>query len=151
MLWLIIVLQIVAVLGLAALIVGAVLTGKNNKKTASCTKRATGTVVDTQRDKDVKGGKGVRGTSRFSPVFEYTVEGVTHKAVAAFTARNKNDIKIGDTVELLYDPTNPEHCITEGSKKGNAFNTLLIVLGLVFIVAAVVVSLVLKINAFLIF
>lgn len=117
----------IIIVGLVIIAVGIflIINGKNLEK--RCTESAEGTVVeivvDSQTDSD-----GTPSTTYY-PIIEYKVgEQIVSKQSS--TGSGSSDYKIGEKVEILYNPNKAEEYIIKGDKSSN-------VLGIVFIVVGI--------------
>ena len=108
---------IFGIIGIAFLGVGIGLCIRGRKKRSTCTKPVTATVVDMQRENVGVGDSSVSGETRlksWSPVYEYTVDGVKQR-VKALIGTAQPERRVGETVELFVNPdrTNEFYCPTE--------------------------------------
>lgn len=101
--------------------------GKGRK----CTEEATAVVVG-RETKRIRSGKGRRRTE-YHPVLEFTAGEQTVRKAADISSIFPGKYKDGDTLEIRYDPENPEEFLV----KGKSFRTyalggaLLILMGAV--------------------
>jgi hypothetical protein len=82
----------------AALLAAAGYMGLQVKQLIAVAAKAEGTVVDFER-------RSSKGGTSYAPVFAFTAaDGATRR----FTTSGSGDYKKGESVEVLYDPQNPE-------------------------------------------
>lgn len=85
--------------------------GKNKK----CSGRAVGKITGIRRyiERDKEG----RSQDLYSPEFEYEVNGQIYHGVGSTNYRERNSIRIGDTIEVYYNPNKPQEHFTKGGGK----------------------------------
>lgn len=97
---------VLGIMGIVFLCIGIGLVTRERKKKSMCTKPVTAVVVDIQKESVGTGDFAASGEARLKswfPVYEYTMDGVKHRA-KAFIGTAKPEVKIGQTVELFVDP-----------------------------------------------
>ena len=97
---------VLSIMGIVFLCIGIGLVTRERKKKNMCTKPVTAVVVDIQKESVGAGDFAASGEARLKswfPVYEYTVDGVKHRA-KAFVGTAKPEVKVGQTVELLVNP-----------------------------------------------
>ncbi len=114
-------------------LIGALIIYLGIRKKQRCTEPAVARIVDIKRseDTDDKGKK----SYTYRPVLEFSVGTQKYKKAAAVTSENRKAYKVGDNVNILFNPLKPKEFMT-GKQKTGAFK------GVLMIVAAVVLAVV---------
>ena len=83
--------------------------------------------------------KGHRTVESYTPVFEYIVNGVSVESPSNVGSTNKNEYKVGDTAEILFNPSKPREFVIKGKseKSGKGFGFVMILLGILMIVLGI--------------
>ena len=111
---------------------------KTKAKSARCVAPAIGRVVrvDTEYRENEKGHRTVES---YTPVFEYIVNGVSVESPSNVGSTNKNEYKVGDTAEILFNPSKPREFVIKGKseKSGKGFGSVMILLGILMVVLGI--------------
>ena len=128
--------KIVAIL-LGILIIGVGIFLFINAKGLSkrCTVETTATVVDVKVEENLEEEDGVtRTVYTYYPVLEYKV-GDTTVSKQSTNGASTPQYKINDTIDILYNPDKVEEYVIKGDTSSN-------IVGIIFIVVGVVVTLI---------
>lgn len=122
--------------GFAAMIIGAIIISKAKRKAKRCIAPAVATITDivkTQKTND--DGKNMKGYD-YTPVFTYVVEGVSYEKNADFSTSDKDEYEIGATLNVMYNPGNPNEVQVAGksAKSAKTFGVVLLLLGVVIMI-----------------
>ena len=128
----------VILFGILAIGVGIFLLVSGNNKAKRCTSEAVGTVNEIIEEKEEttdEDGAIVSDTYTYTyfPVIEYKAGDKTVNKRSETGYGSKDKYKVGDNIDILYDPNNPEEYIIKNDKSSN-------IIGIVFIAAGVIVT-----------
>lgn len=101
-------------------------------KRKNCNVLCSGTIVEVQR-------RTRKGRRRFTPIYEFTAGGKHIRGdgdVLSTTRRKK--YQVGDIVEILYNPENPDEFRVPGKNELLVLSILFLILGICTIIMAVV-------------
>ena len=134
---------LVILFGILAIGVGIFLIVSGNNMAKRCTAKASGTVIQIIEEKEEnreaqESGATVYDTYIYTyfPVIEYNAGDKTIGQKYSIGSGNKDKYKVGDKVDVLYDPNKPEDYLIKGDEKSsNLF-------GGIFVAAGVVVALI---------
>lgn len=135
--------------GIIAIGVGIFLIVSGNGKSKRCTSEAVGTVtqvieekeenIETEDDEAIV--QDTTYTYTYYPVIEYSVGDKTLNEKYETGYGDKNKYKIGDKVDILYNPDKTEEYLIKSDKSSN-------IVGIVFIAAGVIIAIVGAIKKF---
>ena len=130
----------VILFGVIAIGVGIFLLISGKNKAKRCTSGAVGTVVEIIEEKEENTDTEEDGaivydsyTYTYYPVIEYKVGDKTVSKRSEIGYGSKDKYKVGDKIDILYDPNKPEDYIIKNDKSSN-------IIGIVFIVVGVIVT-----------
>lgn len=133
----------VILIGILSIAVGAFLLIRGNDMAKRCTTGTTGTVVEIIEEKEENreaedSGATVYDTyiCTYYPVIEYKAGDKTISQKYYTGYGNENKYKVGDKVDILYDPNKTEDYLIKGDEKTSS------IIGIVFIVVGVLVTLI---------
>lgn len=115
--------------------IGIFLMLKGNDMAKRCTAKATGTVVEVIEEEE-NNTDDAGYTYMYFPVIEYKAEEQTISQKYSTGDGNQDKYKVGDKVDVLYDPNKPEDYLIKGDEKTSN------IMGIVFIVMGAVVAVV---------
>lgn len=126
--------KIIAMLiGIACVVIGIFILVSyfNAKKVQTAETTATIIIIDSEVETDTDGFE----TRWYYPVIEYTVDSEKYRTrLPDSGTSNSAEYKVGDKVEINYNPEKPEQISKKGSKGG-------LIGGIFFIVAGIIVTL----------
>ncbi len=130
-----------------AFIISAVLTKRYlNKKKAHCTKNCSGRIVDCIQ-RNISSGNDVPMYSYF-PKYEYKVENDYYVVVGSLGKRKKEDIIIGETSLIYYNPNKKEEAIIAKENPYTISNVFFItgiaLIGIVLLVLGILLYITIK-------
>ena len=115
--------------GLFWIMCGIIIFKNMEKKKRVCTSKTSGKVIDIEED--------TREMIAYSPVFEYTVG--DHKYVKEYTyGSNVIPYKIGQEVEIYYNPNKPDQYYVEGDVLYKRVAKIIIFLGIICLLLSLV-------------
>lgn len=122
------------IVGIVALGIGIFVMVNGSRLAKVCTAEATGTVVGILREESTD-SDGFTSIS-YVPQIEYKVgeQLVTAKGNGS---SNASDHKVGDQVEILYNPNNVEEYIIKGDNSSNIGGIIWIVLGVIVLLVGI--------------
>ena len=129
---------IYAVIGILFILFGLSSIKKTKKKSARCVAPAVGRVV--RVDVNYKENeRGHRSVESYTPVFEYIVNGVSVESESNVGSTNKKEYKVGDTAEILFNPSKPREFVIKGKseKSGKGFGVVMMLIGVLIIVLGI--------------
>lgn len=94
------------IIGSLFVTMGLLIILKYNKKVSKCTCKTSATIVDIKR-------KSSNGSFIYFPVFEYVIDGESYTITSNCGSRPFRH-NVGDSVELKYDPNDPNVYIALG-------------------------------------
>ena len=86
------------------------------RKKKRCTEPAVATIVDIERDSDTDDKGKTKYTYR--PVLEFSVGTQKYKKAAGVTSKSRKAYKIGDKVNINFNPLKPKEFMTTKQKTG---------------------------------
>ena len=98
--------------------------------------RTVGTLVEIRKQINY-GGRGARVT-HWMPVFRFTVNGTEYTQQNVIPMRDRNELEIGQTEELCYDPSDPRHFHRPGDDLDERLGRKMLWIGVIVIVVCVV-------------
>ena len=105
---------------------------KSNKRLKEvCTSRTKGTVIEIQRRRS--GGR--KSTTSYYPVYSYTVKEIPYEKSSSI-GTPKPRFTIGQKVNVLYNPANPDDFYAEEDGLSNTIFYIFLVIGILIIIAA---------------
>ncbi|MBQ7171752.1 MAG: DUF3592 domain-containing protein [Clostridia bacterium] len=113
--------------GLVVIAAGIFLLAHGNAVKKRCTEPATGVVVENREREDID--EGVISTVYY-PVIEFEADGKT-VSVTGSSGQNPAKYRIGDQVELLYNPADPSEMLIRGETGVGLFGIIAIVVGVI--------------------
>ena len=95
-----------------------------------CTQQASAAIVGQERKRN-RGARG-RRTTHYAPIVEFTANGQTVRATADVDSIFSGKYKDGETLEIRYNPDNPEEIVVQGKsfRSGVLGGGLLILVGI---------------------
>ena len=129
----------VILFGILAIGVGIYLLVSGNNKAKRCTTEAIGTVTEIieekQENTDEQDGAIISDTYTYTyyPVIEYKAGDKTVSKKSETGYGNKDKYKVGDKIDILYDPNKIDDYIIKNDKSSN-------IIGIVFIAVGVIVT-----------
>ncbi len=109
-----------------------------NAKAKRCVAPAIGRVVRVDVEYEDKEGS-TRKEKSYVPVFQYIVNGNTVESSSNISSRNKKTYNVGDTAEILFNPSKPSEFVIKGKSKksGIGFGIAMLALGALLIVLGI--------------
>ena len=130
---------LVILFGLVAIGVGIFLLVTGNSMKKRCTAEAVGTVVEVIEEREESADPDtVSITYTYYPVIEYTAGDKTLTQKYSTGYGNRNKFKVGDKIEILYDPSKPEDYLIKNDKSSNLIGIAFIAVGAVVTVIGIV-------------
>lgn len=127
---------ILLAVGLLLILIGILCIAKNVKKKNRCCTSAPAVIVEIRRDEYDAGQDNNKKEITYTPVYEFlTPLGYVRKTGGIYT-HSKNRFKVGQTVEVKYDPRKPDDFLVSGKIHGLGFYVSLILFGVLAIVLA---------------
>ena len=127
-----------AAVGILFILFGVLSLKKTNAKLARCVAPAMGRVV--RVDVEYKENeRGHRSVESYTPVFEYIVNGASVESPSNVGSTNKNEYKVGDSAEILFNPSKPREFVIKGksAKSGKGFSFVMMLIGILMIVLGI--------------
>lgn len=121
--------------GIVLLAFGVISIIKELKRSARCTEHTPGYVVDVIKDQRINDDGNKTKRYSYTPVFEYMIDGKTFRSQSNVSTGDKYEYKIGDSVNILYNPQQPDEFLIKGKSKksGIGFGVVLTLLGILII------------------
>ncbi len=120
----------VLIVGIIFAGVGGLMVFNYIKAKKACTMSTPGEVI--AYNSRVSHSRG-HSTLVYHPVFRYYVNGQWYEKEYGL-GKNTFDYQIGQTVEILYDPNNPDTYLVAGEKQDPAFSFICLIIGIGVIV-----------------
>lgn len=122
--------------GFIVMIVGAVLISRAKRRANRCSASAVATITSidkSQRTNDE--GHNLKGYD-YTPHFSYVVAGQTYNKRADYSTTDKNEFVVGGTINIQYNPLNPDEVMITGksAKAAKTFGTLVLLLGVIVLI-----------------
>jgi len=125
---------ILIIVGIVAIGLGIFIMVNGSRLAKVCTEETTGTVVGILREEEID-SEGYTSIT-YSPQIEYTV-GEQLITVKGNGTSNASDHKVGDQVEIMYNPDNAEEHMIKGDNSSNIGGTIWIVLGIIVLLVGI--------------
>lgn len=120
--------------GAAISAIGIIGLFKGSGKKKRCTASALAVIAEIEKDTEEPEGESTRKKYTYTPIYEFTVNGNTIRKSGGFYSHNEKEFRVGDTVNVTYNPDKPEEFLVNGKNGGRAFSVALLLFGL-FIIA----------------
>ena len=125
-------------IGIIFLMVASIITGVVADKKKNCTSKAVGTVTDlvkstTSYDKE-------HSVREFHPVVQYMTEKGESLSITSPVSTSPPKYKVGDIVNVRYDPNKPEKFYIYGDNTINIVKTVFLCVGLGLMAIGIVVG-----------
>lgn len=132
-------------IGLIFLMVSWIITAVVADKKKNCTSKAVGTVTDLVRSTNYYDrNHSIRG---FHPVVQYTTEKGETLSITSAVSTSPPKYKVGDIVNVKYDPNKPEKFYIDGDNTINIVKIVFLCVGLGLIVLGLLVGILVFIFA----
>lgn len=109
-----------------------------NAKAKRCVAPAMGRIVRVDVEYEEKEDS-IRKQKNYIPVFQYIVNGKTVESSSNIISRDKKKYKVGDTAEILFNPSKPSEFVIKGKSKksGVGFGIAMMAIGVLLIVLGI--------------
>ena len=126
------------IVGILLVILGIRSMKKDKEKAGRCCAPAMGRIVRVEEELD-QTDEGNHRKKNYTPFFQYIVNGQSVVGSSNFYSTNKNEYKVGDTADILFNPSKPSEFVIKGKseKSGKLFALVLILVGLGMIVLGI--------------
>ena len=129
------------IIGIACVVIGIVILISFFKAQKTQTGETTATIIrlDSEVETEVDSDGFERSTQMYYPVIEYTVDNQKYETrLPDSGTSNSTEYKEGQTVEIKYNPNNPNEISKKGSKGGLIAGIFFIVVGIIVGIASFV-------------
>ena len=125
---------ILVIVGIAIISLGIFFIIRGNSLAKVCTAETTGTVVGilSEEETDSEGFTSIM----YTPQIEYSVDEQLYTAKGNGSS-NASDYKVGEQVQIMYNPNNAEEYIIKGDNSSNIIGTILIVFGVIVLLVGI--------------
>lgn len=121
--------SVLYIVAAAMLLIGILIVLFDRRKRARCTEETTAAIVGVNRDysRDDDGHKDYS----YTPVFEFSVRGVTVRREGGTSSSRKRKFRPGDVRQVRYNPSNPNEFVVVGDSGNSGGGIALIVLAVI--------------------
>ena len=126
------------IVGALFIVFGVFSIKSENAKAKRCVAPAIGRIVRVDVEYEDKEGS-TRKEKSYVPVFQYIVNGNAVESCSNFGSRDKKKYNVGDTAEILFNPSKPSEFVIKGKSKksGIGFGIAMLALGALLIVLGI--------------
>lgn len=126
------------IVGALFIVFGVFSIKSENAKAKRCVAPAMGRIVRVDVEYEEKEDS-IRKQKNYIPVFQYIVNGKTVESSSNIISRDKKKYNVGDTAEILFNPSKPSEFVIKGKSKksGIGFGIAMLALGALLIVLGI--------------
>ena len=126
------------IVGALFIVFGVFSIKSENAKAKRCVAPAIGRIVRVDVEYEEKEDS-IRKQKNYIPVFQYIVNGKTVESSSNIISRDKKKYNVGDTAEILFNPSKPSEFVIKGKSKksGIGFGIAMLALGALLIVLGI--------------
>lgn len=125
---------IVSVIG-AGLVAYGIWSFKSHSKFMQTAVRTMGKIVEvrTERRTDTDQDGYSSNYNAFIPVISFNVDGIEHSFVSTVESRSKRKYKVGNSIDIYYDPQNPANAKVKSTVNNWIMPFVIIIVGVMMI------------------
>ena len=126
------------IVGALFIVFGVFSIKSESAKAKRCVAPAMGRIVRVDVEYEEKEDS-IRKQKNYIPVFQYIVNGKTVESSSNIISRDKKKYNVGDTAEILFNPSKPSEFVIKGKSKksGVGFGIAMMAIGVLLIVLGI--------------
>lgn len=122
----------VLAIGILLILMGGFTLWIDIKKRSKCSVETEAEIIDVKKQRH---GHGKNKSTDYSPIVKFVVDGAEHSGMADISSILPNKFQAGQTLEIKYDPSNPDSFCVKGKVGNTKWCALLLIVGILFVIS----------------
>lgn len=122
----------VLAIGIILILLGGFTLWIDIKKRSKCNVEAVAEIIEVKKQRH---GSGKNRSTDYSPIVKFVVDGTEHSGMADISSVLPNKFQAGQTLEIKYDPSNPDSFCVKGKIGNTKWCAILLIAGILFMIS----------------
>lgn len=122
------------IVGIVIVLIGIFNIIKGSKMKSKCTESTSARIVEIEKGYDTIGDDNSGTEYKYTPIYEFSVNGTTVRKSAGVYSNNKRKYHVGDMAVVKYNPDNPTEFMLNGKNTSKSVGIFMSIIGIAIVV-----------------